>query len=69
MTYTRFLVLIASSSLADGIIEAQRREITEMRALIADLEGEPDTTSEIEGNQRAAVDNAMSVKKSAKRTS
>lgn len=35
--------------LADGIIEAQRREIAEMKALIADLEGGPAATPEIDG--------------------
>jgi hypothetical protein len=35
--------------LADGIIEAQRREIAEMKALIADLEGGPKATPEIDG--------------------
>ncbi len=35
--------------LADGIIEAQRREIDEMKALIADLEGGPPATPEIDG--------------------
>lgn len=35
--------------LADGIIEAQRREIAEMKALIADLEGGPSATPEIDG--------------------
>lgn len=35
--------------LADEIIEAQRREIAEMKALIADLEGGPATTPEIDG--------------------
>ena len=36
--------------LADGIIEAQRREIAEMKALIADLKGGPTATPEIDGN-------------------
>lgn len=35
--------------LADGIIEAQRREIAEMKALIADLEGGAAATPEIDG--------------------
>ena len=35
--------------LADGIIEAQRREIAEMEALIADLNGGPTATPEIDG--------------------
>ena len=35
--------------LADGIIEAQRLEIAEMKALIADLEGGPPATPEIDG--------------------
>lgn len=35
--------------LADGIIETQRREIAEMEALIADLEGGPAATPEIDG--------------------
>ncbi|GAB5506119.1 MAG: DUF305 domain-containing protein [Rhizobiaceae bacterium] len=35
--------------LADEIIEAQRREIAEMKALIADLEGGPPATPEIDG--------------------
>ena len=35
--------------LADDIIEAQRREIAEMKALIADLNGGPDATPEIDG--------------------
>ena len=35
--------------LADGIIEAQRREIAEMKALIADLNGGPAATPEIDG--------------------
>jgi uncharacterized protein (DUF305 family) len=35
--------------LADGIIEAQRREIAEMEALIADLDGGPAATPEIDG--------------------
>jgi peptidoglycan/LPS O-acetylase OafA/YrhL len=35
--------------LADQIIEAQRREIAEMKALIADLEGGPAATPEIDG--------------------
>ncbi|WP_290886494.1 DUF305 domain-containing protein [Hoeflea sp.] len=35
--------------LADGIIEAQRREIAEMEALIADLNGGPAATPEIDG--------------------
>lgn len=35
--------------LADDIIEAQRREIAEMKALIADLEGGPAATPEIDG--------------------
>jgi len=35
--------------LADEIIEAQRREIAEMEALIADLEGGPEATPEIDG--------------------
>jgi uncharacterized protein (DUF305 family) len=35
--------------LADGIIEAQRREIAEMEALIVDLEGGPAATPEIDG--------------------
>jgi hypothetical protein len=36
-------------ALADGIIEAQRREIAEMEALIADLGGGPPATPEIDG--------------------
>ncbi|MDX6752227.1 DUF305 domain-containing protein [Geminicoccaceae bacterium 1502E] len=36
--------------LAQGIIEAQRLEIAEMKALIADLEGGPAATPEIDGN-------------------
>lgn len=36
-------------SLADGIIDTQRREIAEMEALIADLEGGPPATPEIDG--------------------
>lgn len=35
--------------LADEIIEAQKREIDEMKALIADLEGGPKATPEIDG--------------------
>jgi uncharacterized protein (DUF305 family) len=35
--------------LADEIIEAQRREIAEMKALIADLQGGPPATPEIDG--------------------
>jgi uncharacterized protein (DUF305 family) len=35
--------------LADGIIEAQRREIAEMKALIGDLEGGPAATPGIDG--------------------
>ena len=35
--------------LADEIIEAQRREIAEMEALIADLDGGPAATPEIDG--------------------
>lgn len=35
--------------LADEIIEAQKREIAEMKALIADLEGGPEATPEIDG--------------------
>ncbi len=35
--------------LADGIIEAQKREIAEMEALIADLNGGPTATPEIDG--------------------
>ncbi len=35
--------------LADSIIEAQRREIAEMKALIADLNGGPKATPEIDG--------------------
>jgi hypothetical protein len=35
--------------LADEIIEAQRREIAEMKALIMDLEGGPAATPEIDG--------------------
>jgi hypothetical protein len=35
--------------LADDIIEAQRLEIDEMKALIADLEGGPAATPEIDG--------------------
>lgn len=35
--------------LADDIIEAQRLEIAEMKALIADLEGGPQATPEIDG--------------------
>lgn len=36
-------------ALADNIIEAQRLEIAEMKALIADLEGGPSATPEIDG--------------------
>ena len=36
-------------SLADDIIEAQRLEIDEMRALIADLQGGPTATPEVDG--------------------
>lgn len=36
-------------SLADGIIETQRLEIAEMRALLADLQGGPAATSEVDG--------------------
>jgi len=36
-------------ALADGIIEAQRLEIAEMEALIADLRGGPAATPEIDG--------------------
>lgn len=36
--------------LADEIIEAQKREIAEMKALIADLNGGPKATPEIDGN-------------------
>jgi len=36
-------------NLADSIIEAQRREIAEMEALIADLEDGPAATPEIDG--------------------
>lgn len=35
--------------LAQGIVETQRREIAEMKALIADLEGGPPATPEIDG--------------------
>jgi len=35
--------------LANGIIETQRREIAEMEALIADLNGGPEATPEIDG--------------------
>jgi uncharacterized protein (DUF305 family) len=35
--------------LAQEIIEAQRREINEMKALIADLNGGPPATPEIDG--------------------
>ena len=35
--------------LADGIIEAQRLEIAEMKALIADLEGGAAATPELDG--------------------
>ncbi len=35
--------------LADGIIEAQKREIAEMEALIADINGGPAATPEIDG--------------------
>ena len=35
--------------LADDIIEAQRLEIDEMKALIADLQGGPTATPEIDG--------------------
>jgi len=35
--------------LADEIIEAQKREIAEMEALIADLNGGPSATPEIDG--------------------
>lgn len=36
-------------ALADGIIEAQKREIAEMKALIIDLEGGPAATPGIDG--------------------
>lgn len=36
-------------ALADGIIVTQRREIAEMKALIADLNGGPAATPEIDG--------------------
>ena len=36
-------------ALADSIIEAQTREIAEMKALIADLQGGPPATPEIDG--------------------
>ena len=36
-------------ALADDIIEAQRLEIDEMRALIADLQGGPTATPEVDG--------------------
>lgn len=36
-------------NLADSIIEAQRREIAEMKALIAEFEGGPPATPEIDG--------------------
>jgi len=36
--------------LAVGIIEAQRREIAEMKALIADLQGGPAATPEVDGH-------------------
>lgn len=36
-------------ALADGIIEAQRREIAEMEALITDLQGGPPATPEVDG--------------------
>lgn len=36
-------------ALADGIIETQRREIAEMEALLADLQGGPPATPEIDG--------------------
>lgn len=39
--------------LADEIIKAQRLEIAEMKALIADLEGGPPATPEIDGNWTA----------------
>ncbi|MCY0092594.1 DUF305 domain-containing protein [Hoeflea ulvae] len=35
--------------LADGIIETQKREIAEMEALIADLDGGPPATPDIDG--------------------
>ena len=35
--------------LADGIIKAQELEIREMKALIADLEGGPKATPELDG--------------------
>ncbi|WP_339765090.1 DUF305 domain-containing protein [uncultured Hoeflea sp.] len=35
--------------LADGIIEVQKREIAEMEALIADLNGGPPATPEVDG--------------------
>ena len=36
-------------SLAEDIIEAQRLEIAEMEALIADLQGGPPATPEVDG--------------------
>lgn len=36
-------------SLADDIIKAQRKEIAEMKALIADLQGGPAATPEVDG--------------------
>ncbi|PZP19298.1 MAG: DUF305 domain-containing protein, partial [Kocuria rhizophila] len=36
-------------ALADSIIEAQTLEIAEMKALIADLEGGPAATPEVDG--------------------
>ena len=43
------LLVARVRSLADQIIEAQRLEIAEMKALIADLEGGPAATPEIDG--------------------
>ena len=36
-------------ALAESIIEAQRKEIAEMKALIADLNGGPEATPEVDG--------------------
>jgi uncharacterized protein (DUF305 family) len=36
-------------SLADDIIEAQKMEIAEMKALIIDLNGGPEATPEVDG--------------------
>ncbi len=39
--------------LADQIIEAQRKEIDEMKALIADLQGGPAGTAQVDGHREA----------------